>query len=144
MEDIPIGDNVYRVGTISAMQQFHVMRRLAPVLGGFAEVVRSALKSGKTGVELLSALKEGQVDISTVIEPMLKAISEMSDADSEYVINTCLNVCARRIEGGKGWAPVRSSGQLMFNDIKLTAMAQLVWKVLEANLGDFFVTPSQS
>lgn len=124
----------YKIGKLDAMRQFHVMRRLSGVASALGDTVGVVMRSG--GVK---ALLEGKgPDPVKVIEPLTRAISAMSDADSEYVIMNCLSVIQRQVAGDTGWAPLISSGQLMYQDLDLPAMLQLVWRVLEGNLSNFF------
>lgn len=140
MEDniIALAGHNYRIGKLSAMQQFHVLRRLAPLLKGFVEVFRDAVSQGKSGADLASLIRSGELNPLSAVEPIVEAISSMSDVDGEYVLNACLAVCARQVEGGRGWAPLRNSGGMMFADIDLQTMMTLTWKVLESNLAGFF------
>jgi hypothetical protein len=124
--------NTYQFGKLSAMEQFHVMRRLASVSSGLGEGVMR-LKNSGGAVELL---KDGSKAMG-VVAPLLEAIGRMSNEDSEYVINTCLKVVRR--QQGPAWSQVQASpGVLMFPDIGMTAMVALVWRTLEFNLGGFF------
>jgi len=117
--DIVIGDATYRTGRLDARRQFHVVRRLAPVLSSLSDL------SG-LGSESLEAL-----------EPLARAVAGMVDADADYVINKCLGVVERRQPSG-GWARVMSGDKLMFEDLDMAAMLRLVWAVLEDNLSGFF------
>lgn len=133
-EPVKIGDHSYQVGRLGAIPQFHVMRRLSGVATALGEVIGVIMRSG--GVK---ALLEGKgPDPLESLQPMLRAIGSMSDADSEFVIYTCLSVVSRQVPGGTGWAPITTNGQLMYHDIELPQMMQLVWRVLEANLTSFF------
>ena len=125
--------STYQFGKLSAMEQFHVMRRLASVSSGLGEGISRLQQAG--GAKALLADGGAALD---VVSPLLRAIGSMSNEDSEYVINTCLKVVRRR-QGEVAWAQVQSSpGVLMFPDIGMTAMIALVWRVLEFNLGGFF------
>ncbi len=118
-EETEIGGKTYRLGSLDAMKQFHVTRRLAPVLARLREAGADA-------------------DGGDIMAVLLTAVGELSDADSEYVIKTCLAVCSRQIEGGAGYAAVVRGGQFMFGDMTMPDMLQLTWAVLQANLADFF------
>ncbi|WP_298165115.1 phage tail assembly chaperone [Novosphingobium sp.] len=116
MEEIEIGAHTYRLAKLDAMTQFHIIRRLGGVL--------AAMRDGAEGGDVFTVL--------------MHAIGEMSDADSEYIIAKCLNGCTRRQDGDAGWAAVFRHGQIMFADISMPDMIQLVWATLQSNLSDFF------
>lgn len=132
--DKTVRDNAYRIGKMSAIQQFHVTRRLGAVSGALGEGLSRLVKSG--GAARL--LESGGDGAMTVIEPLLTAIGRMTDEDSNYVINTCLAHVTRRV-GETAWSPVQSSpGNMMFPDVDMFVMLVLVWHVLEFNLQGFF------
>lgn len=112
----------YRAGKLDAMRQFHVTRRLAPLL---PDLAKAGITPGATG------------DVTAILEPLAKAVAAMPDADAEYVLNTCLSVVERKQAAG-GWAKVMTGGQLMFEDIDMAAMLVVAWEVLRHNLSGFF------
>mgnify|MGYP004729262863 CR=1 FL=1 len=59
----------------------------------------------------------------------------MSEEDTHSIPVPCLAVVSR--QHGKGWTPVFSQGELMFDDIDLMLILQLVGNVVEDNLGNF-------
>lgn len=131
MSEIQIGDHVYRLGKLNAFAQFHIARRLAPVLGSLGAAAVS-LPSAMDG-----AVAVGESDTLSVLGPIADAVSKMSDVDVDYVLNTCLSVCAR--QQGAQWARVQApGGGLMFQDIDLSALMQLAFAVIRENLGNFF------
>jgi len=130
----------YRIGKMPALAQFHVSRRLAPILAAMG-ITMSMLKGDKDKPPTFE-------DFAPILAPATEILSRMSDADSNYVIFTCLQAVSR--EQGEGrFAPVSSGTNLMFDDIDMVAMIRLVVETLKENLWDFFEglgegTPSQS
>lgn len=132
--EFQIGPHTYRAGKLDAITQFHVMRRLGTVASSFGSALEAVNKAG--GFQALMAGKGPEP--LTLVEPILSAIGHMSDDDSNYVINKCLAVVSRRLEGDKGWARVLiGNGQLMYQDLDMAALMQIVWKVLESSLSSF-------
>jgi hypothetical protein len=123
---IEIKDVTYRIGKLNAMQQFHLTRRLLPIFAVMGISI-SQLRSG------------AKLDLSEflpILEPLSKIMAAMSDADSNYIILTCLGVVQRGSEGGK-WAPLTTeTGQFMF-PLDMAEMLRLVVEVLRDNLGNF-------
>lgn len=119
MAEFTISARNYRTGKMDAFTQFHVSRRLAPLFS-----------------ELKEASSKGNTDLGNGIEAMAKAVSAMSDADSEYILNACLNVTQRQV--GEAWTPVRVSGRLMYDDIDLAVLMQIAGRTLFENLSPFF------
>ena len=127
--EIQVSGRTYRIGRLDAMRQFHVARKLVPVitsLGSLAEVAGSLKLQSAEGI---AALK-----------PVMDALAAMPDADCEFVLGACLSVTQRQNDGGTGWSPVWNvaAKRLQFEDIGLPAMLQIAAAVLRENLGGFF------
>ncbi|OWT69211.1 MULTISPECIES: phage tail assembly chaperone [unclassified Achromobacter] len=113
----------YRSGRLSAMQQFHVARRVAPALTGL--------------VAALGGNAPSKDDFAQALAPLADAVARMPDADAEYVMGACLGVVSRQTDATT-WAPVWRSGQIAFDDIDVGAMMQIAAKVIQDNLGNIF------
>ena len=118
-DTIEVGGNSYRIGRLDARKQFHVARRLAPIL--------PALGGMKTGKDMMMS-----------IAPVAEALSKMSEEDTDYVLDTCLAVCQRIQGNGQGAPLMARGGGLMFQDIDMPQMIQLTIQVLRENLAGFF------
>lgn len=110
----------YRVNKIDARSQFHIVRRLAPVLGQIAP----AVQGGKGGMDALPALAD--------------AIAKLSDDDADYVLFGLLKVISRKQDQGLGWGPVATGTVLMYDDITMPTMLKLAWQALSHNMSGFF------
>ena len=110
----------YRVNKIDARSQFHIVRRLAPVLGQVAP----AVQGGKGGMDALPALAD--------------AIAKLSDDDADYVLFGLLKVVSRKQDQGLGWGPVATGTVIMYDDITMPTMLKLAWESLSHNMSGFF------
>lgn len=125
----------YRTAKLDVFQQLKVSRKLLPILAGVLAdfgSVRAMLPAG--------GLENANLDaLPPVLEKVLPRIAEelaaLSEDDTNAIIHPCLAVVVR--ENGKVWAPVFNSGQLMFDDIDLFSMLQLVVRVVADSLGNF-------
>ena len=142
MTELEIGGNTYRINSMPAMTQFHVMRKLGPVLPNIVPVLAQAAATLPQGdsQEAGSAMAtvDGVAAIAMAAQPLLDGLASMADADAEYVINHCLSAVMRRDAGGKSWSAVHRDGVTMFDDIDLMASMHLVWAVLRENYTGFF------
>ena len=123
--EIEINGQTYRIGKLNALAQFHVSRRLAPVLAAVG-VSLSSLKEG---------MKADQQDFVTMLEPISQVMAKMTDEETNDVIFTCLAVVSRKQDDR--FAPVQNGTQLMFQDIDMPIMLRLVVATLRENLGNF-------
>ena len=115
-KEFQVGEHTYHCRRMDAKQQFHVMRRILPILTGVAN-------SGEEGAEK--------------VRGAAMALSEISDEDADYIIDHCLAVVKRR-QGEAGFHPIWAQGAgLMFKDIDFVSMLMIVGEVLAYNLGNF-------
>lgn len=126
--EVQIGNYTYTVGKLDARKQFHIVRRLTPVISGLAGAAQGAD---------IAAIRSGQVKLDQ-IAPLAEAISRMSDEDADYVLFGLLGVVKRKMPQGTGWAPVSAGPQMMFDDIDMSEMLHLAWEAVSFNLGGFF------
>ncbi|MBC17085.1 MAG: hypothetical protein CL942_08540 [Desulfovibrio sp.] len=131
----------YRIGTLSAMKQFHVVRRLSPVLVGLFELTKiekDAPKPGKAGIAMAKLMETLDMDkLGKALDQIAQQIANMDDKAAEFIILTCLTVVERK-QGGGEYAKVVADGQFMFEDIDMVAMLTLTAKVVKRNLSGFF------
>ena len=119
----------YRTGKLSAFEQLHVARRLAPALANLFTVFSTAPTMGE-GESIEDTI------LSLATGPLADTFSKMSDEDVDYIVNTCLGVCERQQE--KGWAKIMRSGTLMFHNLELDELLGLTFTVIQENLGRYF------
>lgn len=127
-DDITIGEHGYRIeGRLSAMEQFHVTRRLGPALVICGVTFRAMLEGEVLPLEHWMA----------VAGPIMEVVSAMEDEDVEYVILRSLRVCRRR--QGDAWAPMLAADgkTMMFQDLDQFDIIRLTVEVLRRNLAGF-------
>lgn len=129
MIEIELADQKYRVAKLDAMRQFHVSRKLGPIVPTLVPVFLQMAREG--GVKDIGAS-------AALLQPFADALAGMSDADAEYVLATCLSV-VRRKTNADTWAPVWSdkAKACMFDDMDLGTMVQLTLEVVKDSLGPF-------
>lgn len=139
--DFDLNGVSYRAGKLTPFQQFNIVRKLAPILVSVAEKAEGNLLAGLIGA---GRGADDKPDMTKLLTPVLQGIADLEEADANMVLNGCLRVVSR--QQGPGYAPVlaQGTGAMMFDDIDLPIMLQLVWKVLEHNLSGFFQDVPQS
>lgn len=121
--DFQINEVSYRSGKMNAMTQFHVSRRMAPLLSSLTEIAQG-----------------GQLDVPAVLASLMNEISKLSDTDCEYVLYACMAVTSRDQGGGRGHASILAGDgkTSMFPDIDMLGMLTIAAHVLQDNLAGFF------
>lgn len=117
----------YRTSKLSVFDQLKVSRKLLPVLAGLLGDFQ-ALKSATQDGDVYKALE-------TALPKIAESLADMSEEDTNAIILPCLSVVAR--QNGKVWTPVMSQNELMFDDIDLMSMLQIVGRVVGDSLGNF-------
>lgn len=121
MSEFEINGQQYRAAKLDAFKQFHVSRRLAPVLSG-----------------LVFSADGGVGDFTALLQPIAEAVARMPDADCDFILDACLSVVKRQ-QGGN-WSTIYAGANqaLMFDDIDMAVMLQIAAKVIQENIGGFF------
>ncbi|MBR8380711.1 hypothetical protein KDW20_33570 [Burkholderia cenocepacia] len=155
--EIELSGKRYQIGRLSAMQQFHVSRRIAPIIPSMIPVMmkfyteiersRNATANAALAALVADAGASGTVEqrdvlglvdsIAPVLQPFADALAGLKDEDAEYVFGTCLSVVERQHQNG--WAKVWSASHKtsMFDDMDMGSMLPLVVRVVVENLGPF-------
>ncbi len=114
----------YKAGRIPAMTQFHLLRRLSPVIA-----ILFSNRDPETGI----------FDPAKSAAALAEAIAKMSDEDTEYVFGSCLSVVQREREGGTGYVSIwnTSAKAPQFDDINIITMIKIVSEIVQGQIGPF-------
>lgn len=125
MKQIELNGINYQIGKLDALTQFHVTRRLLPILA-----------TAGIGVSQLKGMKTVE-DFMPLLGPITAIVASMSDDDSNYVIFTCLSVVKRQVTP-ESWANLTTpERKLMYQDLDMIMMLRLTFEVLRENLMGF-------
>lgn len=108
----------YSAVKLGVFDQLKVSRKLLPVLAG-----------------ILGELQGGKITIESALPIIAQSIADLKEEDCNAIIHPCLAVVSRK--NGKNFNAVFTGGQLMFDDIDLMTMLQIVGKVVGDSLGNF-------
>lgn len=114
MRDFNLGDKNFRIGKIPAMRQFHILRRMSPLLSVIDP------KADKGQVELLT-----------------EALSSISDADADYIIYGLLAGVYVDNGQGLGFACVAPNGLLAYQNLNLVEIMTLAFEAIRENFLEF-------
>jgi hypothetical protein len=152
MSELEIEGVRYSIGTLSGLKQFHVFRKLLPLMSGMGATfarIAPALAQARRAAETNGAetseqpttpiTQEQEVEFWSAIGPVAEALSNMTEVDTEYVLYTCLDAVTRRNSEGR-WVRVTTGGkQLQFDDISMQGLLMLTFEVVRENMGGFFI-----
>lgn len=132
--DFKIGEREFKLSKINALKQYHVTRRIAPIMSELLPTIAELAKSKKS-VDNLT--EEDQFDqIAKFAQPIMTGLSKLNDADAEMVLFTLLYAVEIKQTTGN-WARVSSGNSLMFDDLDLPLLLNAAGRSLVFNLQGF-------
>lgn len=128
----------YIIGRVDAIEQFHLFRRLTPLISSMGVEMFKLLTGGKDVASMT------RTDWMVVAAPLLGEMAKMPQEDVNYLISGCLRVV--RIKDGAVVAPVFNdqAGVLLRQDLGMPTMLRLIIEVLRHNMSDFFPMPQDA
>lgn len=140
----------YQASKLNAKDQWAITRRLLPVLTNIRPLAlawadaeaakRDADAAPDDESKKLAAAEAAKFDRlrDEMMQGMAKSLQELSDADSDFIIDKVMGNVMRNT--GTGWVPVwnKATGREMFPDIDMTLMLTIVGSVLQSELSAFF------
>jgi hypothetical protein len=122
---------------MDARKQFHVARRLGPVVGQLVPLGRilKEREEKKASDEEVTQEELNKI-LETILEPLLSSVADMSDERADYIIDACLDHVEVKQDSGLGWARLRMNGVVMY-PLDLLGLFSAVRAVVEDNLGGF-------
>jgi hypothetical protein len=138
--DFEIGGRKFKLNKIDAFKQFHIVRRIGPILADLIPAMKNVQQiSGKA--ELSESEKLDQ--FAALAAPFMTGLSKLSDADSELVLFGLLS--SVEVNANGAWAKVATSSMLMMQDMELPILLQVAGRAFMFNLSGFFAAlPRQS
>ena len=129
-----IGSTEYKTGKIHAFKQFHIVRKMAPILKDLMPMASKLAKIQKSG-GTMEDLSEDQMLES--MAPIVEGISKLSDKDAEWVLVNLLTCVEVKQEHGN-WAKLANENGMMFDNIELPVLLQAAGRAFMFNLSGFF------
>lgn len=127
--DFELDGKDYRCETINALDQFHIVRKLSPVLGGVAKTIVAGAQGGTV------------IGFFDNTQSVAIALAGMSKADADFVLFSLLGSVKRKMTDGNrgiGWTPIVTGQAILFIDITLMQILEIAYKALMFNCGSFF------
>lgn len=136
--DAEIKGRKFKFGKIDAIKQFHVARRVTPILGDALPAMKKMKSLGD-----FDKLPEDEKfeKITQVITPFINGMSKLSDSDAELVLFSLLSCVEVYQDDFKTWSKVASDKMIMMQDLDLPTLLQAAGRSFMHNLSDFFPGP---
>lgn len=133
---IEVNGRLYRALRMPPREQLHVFRRLSPLVGSMGMAVLGLLDDDKPKEQVI-------LEMASQVGPMAEVLSQMADAQVDYVMDACLTR-VERMDTDEKWHPIYVPGgrgivPMYAVDVDLGAEMRLVAEVIKLNLMPFFV-----
>lgn len=127
--EFSIGGRDFKLCKIDAFKQFHIVRRIGPILSDILPALTESKKTESESDKLASLAK--------IATPIMNGLSKLSDADSELVLFGLLQAVEIKQASGV-WTKVSNNSMLMIQDLELPVLLQLAGRAFVFNLSGFF------
>lgn len=138
--DFEIGGKKFKLNKIDAFSQFHIVRRVGPILSELLPAMKDAAKLGDKTDGL--SLDEKLDSIGKFVEPIMSGLSKLSNADADYVLFGLLSSVEIQQAAGN-WARVATKEMLMMQNLELPVLLNLAGRAFMFNHSGFFAALPQ-
>lgn len=138
--EFDIGGRKFKLCKIDAFKQFHIVRRIGPIMSELLPAVASMAK--QKGARKLSDA-ESLEQAGKVFAPIMNGLSKLSDEDADRVLFGLLSSVEVQQSAGN-WAKVSTDSMLMMQDMDLPTLVQAAGKAFMYNLGSFISAPQRT
>ena len=126
----------FQMMKLDAMKQFHIARRIGPIL---SELLPSLKEIAATSKGMPEAVGGDQMDaIAKVIGPIMMGLSRLSEEDSERLLKDLLARVQMWDTRFNTWVNLIAANQIALQDIELPTLIQIAGQSFAFNLSGFF------
>ncbi len=131
--DFKIGDKEFKLSKIDPFKQFHIVRRIAPILSDVIPILSQIKQVKDDQMSELDKLAE----FGRLASPLMVGISKLSDEDSDKVLKGLLGAVEIKQEQGN-WARIVQDSQIMFSNLDLPILLAAAGHSFMFNMSGFF------
>lgn len=129
-----IGSRKFKLNKIDALKQFHIVRRMGPIM---SELGPAMIEVSKDSVNLESMSQNEKLNqAAKFLGPVMNGLSKLSDEDSNKVLFGLLASVEVQQSSGN-WAKVATDSSIMMQDIELPVLLQAAGRAFMFNLSGF-------
>ena len=130
-----VGTQEFQLNKIDTFKQFHIARRIAPILGDMLPAMKD-LAASKKGIDDLP--EDQKFDqLAKMADPILKGLAKLNDEDANKVLLGLLSSIEVKQQSGN-WSKVATESRIMFEDIDLPTLLNAAGRAFMFNLSGFF------
>lgn len=127
-----INNVTYKIEKLNVNKQIKVTRKVLPLFSLIYPEIEGKLKENP----------DQKIEWSGLLPKIATYIAEMSDDDCNSIIYPCLSVVKREDAEGN-FVPVSKNTEILFDDMDILIVIQLVMQVITESLSSFFAPEEQ-
>jgi hypothetical protein len=127
MAEVQLEEHTYRTGRLTLIQQWEVFRRAGPILPMLSSEFLDGYKPAPGARWIMSAVSG--------------LLARLNQEDADVIRQTALSAVERFDPTAQRWFPIvamNGTGGVMYQDMGLLTMLELMDRVLQENMGSFF------
>jgi len=133
--DFKIGAREFKLMKIDPFKQFHIVRRLGPIMGDIFPLAQKLMKLQKENMTETETFEA----IAMLAQPIMSGLAKLSDEDATFVLlGLCSAVEMKQMPTGNWAKLVHDKAGLMFQDLELPELLQIAGRAFQFNLAGFF------
>lgn len=134
--EFTIGGRKFKLGKIDAFRQFHIVRRIGPLLAEFFPGLAAMAKSQGKSASMTE--EEKLEEFGKVLQPVMDGLSKLSDADADYVLLRLLGAVEVHQPEFGSWAKIATDQGVVMQNLELPILLQCAGRALMFNMSGFF------
>lgn len=140
--DFSIGDKQFKLSKVDPFKQFHIVRRLGPILGDIIPIAQKvrAMQIGDSEKSESQKFEE----LALLVTPIMAGLAKLSDEDADLVLLGLLAAVEMHQVQSNSWARVVVGKSLMLQDLGLPELMQIAGRAFAYNLAGFFASAHQT
>ncbi len=132
--DFEVNGKKFKLGKIDPIKQFHIVRRMGPVM---SEILPAAMDFNRAQKTLNMEDQDAVFgEAAKVFAPVMVGLSKLSDADADRVLYGLLASVEVQQSTGN-WARVANDSMIMMQDLELPVLMQIAGRAFMFNLSGF-------
>lgn len=132
--EFEIGNVKFKLRKINAFKQFHIVRRVGPLLAEMLPAMKQIMKA-KDDNDLSEDKKFDK--FAEIAAPIMTGLSKLTDEDADKVLNGLLSAVEMQQSAGN-WASIVVNDMMMIQNLELPVMLQLAGRSFMFNIAGFF------
>lgn len=142
--DFEVNGKKFKVSKIDALKQFHIVRRLGPILSDIIPLAKKFKDNAPKAMKGELSEAEMFADITALAQPIMNGLSKLKDEDAELVLLGLCSAVEIHQPETNNWMPLSDGKQFRYQLLEFPELIQCAGRAFAFNLSGFFASARQS